>query len=134
MRKLIPNNKKTTLKPDELARVDGLAGDAQAARYGSDGKLVGAKTLRGLLKAKKKARKYVLYSDLLGRRVYIWDNSKTTDTPLTFEIDQALQFYEGFDDPEKKSANWQRVLKEKTGIDFPLLATKIYGKKKVTQQ
>ena len=94
---------RTRLSPDQLERVKGQAGEGLASRYLSDGTL-SLQLARNLAKAKRKARKFVLYSDQLGKRVYI--SKKVEDIPLTFHPDEALKFFEGFDSPDTKVKYW----------------------------
>lgn len=101
--------KKTKLKPDQLERVNGAAGNGLATRYDANGHQ-SLELTRRLAKARNKAKRYVLFSDQLGRRVYVADREKADlfpeDSPLTFNRKEALTFFHGFDDPERKKKHY----------------------------
>jgi|SRR5690606_10312671 len=96
---------KTKLKPEQLERVKGYAGEGKATKYDENGEL-SLTLVRRLAKAKRKAKKYVLFTDEIGRRLYVADKTKVDlapyETPYTFNKKEALIFYYGFDDPEVK--------------------------------
>lgn len=105
--------KRTKLSPSQLERASGQAGEGLASRYGADG--VQSLTLtRRLNLARKKVKKFVLYSDQIGKRVYI--SKEIENFPLTFEKSDALKFFNGFDDPAVKVRYWNEF--------FPLLKFK----------
>lgn len=97
--------KRTKLRPDQLERVRGGSGHGQSTKYGPDG-VQSLELTRRLLKAKRKAKKFVLYTDKIGRRLYVADpvlvkKRKDDEIAITFDRKEALLFYQGFDDPEK---------------------------------
>lgn len=98
--------KYTKLSPDQLERVKGQAGEGLASRYDNEGNL-SLPLARKLAKAKAKAKRFVLYSDQLGRRLYL--SGDTKGVPLTFDKREALRFIEGFDDPKIKKEYWERM-------------------------
>ena len=59
---------------------------------------------RRLAKASKKARKFVVYSEQLGKTVYV--GARLELFPMTFDIKEARMFLEGFDEPRAKVAYW----------------------------
>ncbi len=102
--------KRVWLNAEQLERVKGQAGNGLATRYLSDG-TQSLELTRKLAKAAKKAKRFVLYSDQLGKRIYI---SKVDETfPLTFEIKEALTFFHGFDNPELKIEYWGNRIPKK---------------------
>lgn len=98
-------SKRTKLSPSQLERVRGQAGGGLASRYNDNGEQSLTLTRR-LAKAAKKARRFILYSDELGKRVYV--SSEIADIPLTFDKANALLFFEGFDDPQAKVVYWNK--------------------------
>lgn len=60
--------------------------------------------IRSLAKAKQRAGRFALFTDQLGKRLYI--SKSVEDFPLTFDRSEALEYYEGFDDPERLSVQW----------------------------
>lgn len=108
-------SKRTHLTQEQLKRVAGQAGNGLASRYGKDG-VQSLVLTRRLAKAQRKATRFVLYSDQLGKRIYV---SATIDDneQLTFDKKGALQFIDGFDNPETKVKYWNTqipILKFKT--------------------
>lgn len=108
-------HKRTRLNPEQLSRVAGGYGGGEIAKYGPDGVQNLALT-RAYAKTKSTAKRFVLFSDRLGRRVFLADAGKTVlvekELPLTFEISQALHFVAGFDDADRKKAyynDWFQV-------------------------
>lgn len=97
-------SRRTKLTPDQLARVKGQAGEGQASRYRADG-TQSIELTRRLAKAYRKAKRFVLYSDQIGRRVFVSADTKLA-WPLTFDKKEALKFIEGFDDPGTKVQYW----------------------------
>lgn len=97
---------RTKLTKDQLKRVKGQAGEGLASRYTPDGRQ-SLELTRRLAKARKKARKFLLYSDQLGRRLFL--SSSVKGVPLTFEEKEALRFFEGFDDPKVKKNYWEHA-------------------------
>lgn len=106
---------RTKLTPSQLSRVKGQAGEGRSSRYNPDGSQ-SLELTRRLNKAKTKARKFVLYSDVVGRRLYLSANNKEL-WPLTFDIKEALKFFEGFDDPGTKVLYWDEFFYQ-LGIRF----------------
>lgn len=106
--------KRTALTPAQLERVKGEGGGA-ASKYDSSGKQSLALTRR-LAAARRKAKKLVLYTDQLGRRLYIGDRAKMNlrdgVLPLTFDKDEALIFFEGFDDTTQAARQWSIELSQ----------------------
>lgn len=103
---------RTHLTKEQLVRAKGQAGDGLSSRYGSDGTQSLALT-RKLAKAAKKARRFILFSEQLGKTVYV---SKAKELfPLTFDIKEARTFIEGFDDPRAKVSYWNLTI---PSIDF----------------
>lgn len=100
--------KRTRLNAGQLERVKGQAGNGLASRYLPDGSQ-SLELTRRLAKAQKKAKKFILYSDQLGKRIYL--SGSLEDYPLTFEKKEALTFLEGFDDPERKIKYWNERVK-----------------------
>lgn len=100
---------RTKLTPEQLQRVKGQAGHGLASRYDKDGNQ-SLQLTRNLLKAKRKAKRLVLYTDQLGRRLYIADSAKIKlrgdEALLTFDKAEALHFYEGFDDIVQACRYW----------------------------
>ncbi len=95
--------KRTKLSAEQLERARGQASDGLASRYTDDG-VQSLVLTRRLVKASKKARKFILYSTQLGKDIYL-SNAKEL-YPLTFDIKQARQFIVGFDDPKNKVNYW----------------------------
>lgn len=94
--------KRTSLTPKQLLKIDG-SGNGEKSKYDSRGKQ-SIELTRALAKAKRKSKRFILFTDQLGRRLYIADPSTVTqdETPITFNRKEALSFIEGFDDPERK--------------------------------
>lgn len=104
--------KRTKLNPDQLERVKGSAGRGMAARYTPNGEL-SLELVRRLHLARKKAKKFTLYTDQLGRRLFVADpdlirkqlsdEEKERAAYITFNKKEALPFYRGFDNPSDKT-------------------------------
>jgi arsenate reductase-like glutaredoxin family protein len=96
---------KKRLTQEQLERFRGESGKGLSQRFDERGEY-SIELTRRLLKAKNKAQKFILYSDMLGRRVYVADKELVQlgreESALTFDKKEALLFYEGFDDPEVK--------------------------------
>lgn len=103
---------RTHLTPAQLERVT-AEGNGAASKYGNDGVQSLALTRR-LAAAKRKAKRLVLYTDQLGRRLYIGDRAKmnlrSDVSPLTFDKNEALHFIEGFDNIEQACRHWSTAL------------------------
>lgn len=127
MKRLLPNTKATKLKPAQLERLKKLAGEGQSGKYGADGKAQ-LTLIRGLAKARQKAGRFVLYTDQLGRRLYICSpyHVLIEEAPLTFDLTKALQFYDGFDDPATKIGGWEMTLRSYSKIPLTLSHAKLY--------
>jgi len=122
-------SRRTKLRPDQLERVKGGSGNGEASKYRNDG-TQSLELTRRLFLAKKKAKRFVLFTDQVGRRMYVADpkmiDVKEGELSITFNKKEALQFIEGFDDPTitmpyyenyltyEKSGNFIFVLKTKT--------------------
>lgn len=109
--------KRTKLTAEQLKRVRGSAGRGVAASYTEDGSL-SLELVRRLNLARKKAKKFCLYSDQLGRRIYVADKElikkqlseeeKDRAAYLTFNKKEALPFFRGFDEPSDKTAYYNK--------------------------
>jgi len=97
--------RRTKLTTEQLTRAKGQAGNGLASRYDKNG-TQSLELTRKLAKAAKKAKRFVLYSDQLGRRVYVSTYTGSEYAPLTFDKADALTFIQGFDDPAVKVAYW----------------------------
>ena len=84
--------------------------------------------IRSLAKAKQRAGRFALFTDQLGKRLYV--SKEREDFPLTFSRAEALEYYEGFDDPARLSIWWGA--KFPTVLIFNAIQTKRpkYGKDK----
>lgn len=103
------------LTEDQYERMLNEEGEGASAKFEKtkDGYELSLRKARALLKAKAKARRFILYTDQIGRRLYIGDNSvlKLTDEyPLTFQKHLALKFVEGFDSHELKSNYYSKLV------------------------
>ena len=90
---------RTKLTPEQFERVKGQASGGRASVYDENGEqsLVLTRRLHAM---KRKARKFVLVdTSLCPRPLYV---SKNVDDGVTFQKDEALHFFEGFDDPSAK--------------------------------
>lgn len=92
---------RTKLTPDQLATVKGRAPEGLASRYDETGRQ-SIELTRRLVKAKRKAKKFILFSDQLGKRLYVG----MCEGELTFDKKEAMKFYYGFDDPTVKARWW----------------------------
>lgn len=105
-------SKKPKLTIEQLDRVNGGSGNGAMSTFRSNG-VKDYVLVKRLIKAQKKAKKFVLFSDQIGRRVYIADEEKETlkrgDAPLTFNRDNALKFIEGFDDGNAKKVFYAKI-------------------------
>jgi hypothetical protein len=102
--------RRTKLNPDQLARVQQQEGNGEASKYDANGQY-SLELGRRLNKARKKAPKYILYSDQLGRRVYVADRRYTMEEkPLTFTQSEALTFLFGFDEEQVKIDYYSQYL------------------------
>lgn len=111
---------RTKLRPDQLERVAGGYGHGVIGKYDAQGQQT-LKRTRAVHLAAKSAKKFVLFSDKLGRRIYVADAGLavlTDELPLTFEISQALRFMTGFDDPEKKREYYNNYFQVAIEIKF----------------
>ena len=119
---------RTKLRPDQLDRVKGGYGQGVAAKYDETGQQRLGLT-RALFKGAKSAKRYVLESRRLGRKVYVADSGlialSQDELPLTFEISQALKFIEGFDNPELKKAYYNDYFQAGAEIKFNWYTKKI---------
>lgn len=122
--KLIPTSR-VKLKPNQLKRVKELSGEGESSKYNAAGEME-LQRVRGLAKARAKASRYVLYTNQLGKRLYI-TKEVNEDAPLSFTLSEALHFYEGFDDPITKILGYERVLRKYSPFPFNLQTEKIYG-------
>ena len=95
--------KRTKLTAEQLARAKGQAANGEASRYDANGNQ-SLELTRRLAKASKKARKFVVYSEQLGKTVYV--GARLELFPMTFDIKEARMFLEGFDEPRAKVAYW----------------------------
>jgi hypothetical protein len=105
--------KRTKLNARQLERVKGESGQGKSSKFDPDGNL-SLQLVRKLAKAKAKAKKYVLFTDQIGRRLYVADHDKIgnklrqsntsneEEACITFDRKEALEFFWGFDDPEQK--------------------------------
>lgn len=98
---------RTKLSAEQLQRAKGQAAQGAASKYAADG-TQSLELTRRLFKARAKAKKFVLYSDQHGKRLYLSNNTKE-EFPLTFDKKQARIFYEGFDDPNVKINYWKNI-------------------------
>jgi len=111
---------RTKLSEEQFARAERETGKAETHAYIKQGKEYKKtlRSIRGLAKLWRAAKKYVLFTDQLGRRLYISDVDKVKfaagEKPLTFQIKEALPFAHGFDKPEMKQQYWQEI----TGLKF----------------
>lgn len=96
-------SKRTKLRPDQLDRVKGGSGNGESSKYRPDG-VQSLELTRRLMKAKKKAKRFILFTDHIGRRLYVADpkliDVKEDEVNITFNRKEALQFFHGFDDPK----------------------------------
>lgn len=110
-------HKRVKLNPEQLSRVAGGYGEGEIAKYGADG-IQNLALTRAYAKAKVKAKRFVLFSDRLGRRVFVaspYLDLAEKELPLTFDIKEALQFVTGLDDANRKKAyynDWFQVALE----------------------
>lgn len=97
---------------DQLKRIEGGSGDGIASTFDRNG-VKDYVLVKRLIKAQRKAKKFVLFSDQLGRRVYVADDRKERlrkgETPLTFDKNNALRFIEGFDDGNAKKVYYRKI-------------------------
>lgn len=111
--KPVPLTKRTKLTPKQLLKIEG-AGNGETTKYDCNGHQ-DLELTRRLAKARLKAQRYVLFNDQLGRRLYIADpvkiDLKPNEAPLTFSVKEALNFYRGFDDSERKILFWNKSFK-----------------------
>lgn len=117
-------HKRTRLTASQLARVAGGYGGGAAAKYGVDGVQNLALT-RAYAKALRTAKRYVLFTDRLGRRMYVADRNKMNlrddEQPLTFLCAQALEFVEGLDSVDLNKAYYQELFSTAVGLEFEWL-------------
>jgi hypothetical protein len=125
MKRIIPNTKKIKLTKSELDRTINLAPNGQSAKFDKNGE-TSLRLIKSLAKAKLKAGRFALYSDQLGKRLYIgaikltYYKADRSEAPFTFVKSEALEFFEGFDDPAKKIKHWEMVLQEFTKFQIKL--------------
>jgi len=96
-------DRRVKLTTEQLDRLKKESGGGVSSKYNEAGEYT--LTLgRRLNKARKKAPKYVLFSDQLGRRVYVADRKfvNLEEKPITFNQDEALVFLFGFDEEQIK--------------------------------
>jgi hypothetical protein len=109
----IPLTKRTRLTPKQLQKIAG-AGNGEECKYNEYGRQT-LELTRRLAKARRKAQKFVLFNDYYGRRLYIADREKVKLRPeeeaITFNIKEALTFFYGFDDPERKIGFYNKTTK-----------------------
>lgn len=108
-------HKRVKLNPEQLSRVAGGYGGGEIAKYGADG-IQNLALTRAYSKTKRTAKRFVLFSDRFGRRVFVADSAKLDlgekGLPLTFDVKEALQFVIGLDDADRKKEyynNWFQV-------------------------
>lgn len=106
-------HKRTRLNPEQLKRLEQQSGKGLSTKY--EGGKVSLELVKRLVKAKKKSEKFALFTDQLGRRMYIADRElvglERGCTPITFNLKEALLFYEGFDEPEIKIKYYNELTK-----------------------
>lgn len=121
-------DKRTRLSPGQLSRVAGGYGGGAIAKYGADGVQNLALT-RAYAKALRTAKRYVLFTDRLGRRMYVADRNKMNlrddEQPLTFLCAQALEFVEGLDSVDLKKAYYRGLFVDTLGLEFEWLTKTI---------
>lgn len=100
-----PLTKRTRLNPEQLNRVLGSASEGEASKYSADG-VQSLELTRRLAKAKRRAKRYALFTDQLGKRLYVASDDVGR---LTFDKKEALQFFHGFDKPELKLEFFNRA-------------------------
>jgi hypothetical protein len=115
-------HKRAKLNPDQLDRVQKQYGEGEQSKYTNDGVQNLALT-RALHKAKSKVPRYVLFSDRLGRRAYVAKSEY--ESRITFELSEALEFIEGFDNPELKKRHYNEFFANRLKIDFDWLTKRI---------
>lgn len=107
--------KRTKLTKEQLQRAKGQAPDGLASRYDTDGNQ-SLELTRRLAKAQKKARRFVLFSEQLGKIVYVAKSAEAF--PLTFDIKEARTFIEGFDNAHEKTAYWDSYFYYRGGLQW----------------
>jgi len=124
---------RTKVTPEQLERIQGMEGGGVASTYNEQGEKE-LSLIRKLSLAKRKAPKFVLYTDQLGRRLYIGDRAllkykpKDQTAAITFDIKQALQFIEGFDNPSVKIAYFNI-----NGAGLQFKSAKLFNRSKLIQ-
>ena len=118
---------RTKLNPIQLKRAKGSAGRGESSVYKADGTM-SLELVRRLHLAKKRAKQFVLFTDELGRRLYVGDfnlidfskaeKENENLAVITFSKAEALPFYEGFDKPEMKIEYYNQKLKLKLLTQF----------------
>lgn len=105
--------KRVKLNADQYERATGGATEGQASVYVPDGNnyIKSLPRIRGLAKARNKQPRFALFTDQIGKRLYVGNEG------LTFDKKEALVFYEGFDDPSKKAAYFAFELSK--GCEYP---------------
>lgn len=92
------------------------------------------KHIRAIAKAKKRSGKFALYSDQLGKRIYVTNIEFGEPAPLTFDKTKAIEFYEGFDNPEYKISQYEAALKQVTQFNIKLQSVQTKRPKSGTKQ
>lgn len=113
--------KRTRLTAKQLKRLKEEGGKGEHLKYSAKGE-VSLELIRRLAIAKRNAERYVLYTDEIGRRLYVADREFVKQgAQLTFNIKEALHFLNGFDEPEIKINYFNKTL----NLNFN--KEKIYG-------
>lgn len=133
--RILPNTDKFKLKPAQLERAQNLSGEGQASTYNDVGEK-SFKAIKGLAKARSKAGRFVLYTPILGKYIFVAkEQPDPTIAPLTTNLEEALEFYEGFDNPETKAKYWEAELRKFShSLSIPLKHAKRYGKNQIKEQ
>src|SRR6185295_15032807 len=92
------------------------------------------KHIRAIAKAKLRSGKFSLYTDQLGKRIYVTPVEFGGDAPLTFDKTLAIEFYEGFDNPGYKIEQYEKALKQFTQFPIKLQSVQTKRPKSGTKQ
>lgn len=101
---------KTTLKPEQFEKIKGTLEAHQY--YYNEGRQLYVKNIRnirGVAEARRKAKKFILYTEVAGQELYL-----TPEGKLSALRKEATQFCFGFDDTNVRCDYWQKVL----GVKF----------------
>ena len=106
-----PLTHRISLNPEQMerAKLEAAGGADQKYEQQPTGEFKQSLQLtKAVAKAYEKSSKYVLYDDEHGRKIYVAANKIDR---ITFDLEAALIFADGFDDPSIKANHYNRVCK-----------------------